>query len=122
MTTRDLVERALRIIGVLAVDETAPGEYAEIGLAAYNAMIASWRLYGIDLYSADQGLNEDIDLPPEYLEPAAYILAARLQPEFSLPRTIDDARHLRLIRANYAGPENVRMPTFRARYSVSGNN
>ena len=113
MMVRDLIERALRLIGVLAVDETLPGEHAEVGLRAYNAMRAAWTLDGIEFYEADQDLHHTPPFGREYDEAAAHLLGARLAPEFGVRVTYDERNWLRRLQAHAVTIAEARMPTFR---------
>ena len=50
MTVRDLLNRSLRLIGVLASGETAPADVITDALTSMNAMIDSWKNVGFLIY------------------------------------------------------------------------
>ncbi len=115
MIVRDVIERAMRLIGVLAVDETLPGEHAEVGLRAYNGLLAALLLDRVAFYTADQDLHHTAPFAAEYGDAVAHLLAARLAPEFGAAVTFDAGRHLRKLQAFFTVVDEARMPTFRRR-------
>lgn len=102
-TVRDIVERAYRKIGVVAHDEPMSAEFADGGLDAFNEMLSAWALDGITLSPAftDAALADTFPLADQYREGTIYLLAERLAPEYSRPRTFDADGFFRKIQASY---------------------
>ena len=99
-TTRDIVERAFRKIGVVATDEPMTADQAAVGLDALNMMMHGWKAQGVDISHADLALADIFTLLPEFHEGAVYQLGQRLAPDFSAAGVDGDA-FLRMLQARY---------------------
>lgn len=107
VTVADIIATAYRKLGVVGHGQTATGEQAEAGLEAFNAMLHGWRLEGIDPYRSlsvlddapDHAAADTFPLPAAFREGAAYCLAGRLAPEYSMPPQFDEASFKSLMRA-----------------------
>lgn len=53
-TALDLIERSLRLVGILAAGETLPAEDAEDALAVLNDMLDAWRLESLLAYTINR--------------------------------------------------------------------
>ena len=100
MTVAEIVEAALRKIGVVGHGQVATAEQAASGAQAFNLMIHAWGLDGIDLslspddlplsQMADYAAATDPGIPSALIEGTIYCLAARLAPEYSVAVQFDD--------------------------------
>ena len=88
-TVQDIITRALRKIGVGAVDETPSDADLAKGLVDYNSMIHAWTLAGVDLSHTDQVLTDTFSLGDAYQEGVVYNLAARMSPDYTVPANFD---------------------------------
>jgi len=79
-TVRDVVTQAFRKIGVVAHDEAMTADQAEIGIAAFNAMLSPL----VPTY-ADVALGDAFPMPDKLREAAVYLLAGRVALEFQVP-------------------------------------
>ena len=86
MTTyRDIVNQALRELGVLHSGEVANGDEGANGLTALNQMLNSWIYEGIDLeHTTATGLTDTLPYPDDHHSAFAYNLAMRLAPQFGV--------------------------------------
>lgn len=102
-TVRDIVQRAFRLIGVVAHDDAMSADQGAAGLAAFNDMLHAWTLDGITLSPAftDAALNDAFPLADAYREGCAFILAGRLSPEFMAPAAFDADDFFRKVQASY---------------------
>lgn len=108
-TVRDIVERAYRKIGVVAIDEPMGAEYADAGLDAFNEMLSGWELRGIALSPAftDAALADTFPLADKFREGTIYLLASRIAPEWSAPVAFDADDFFRRIQAAYLTVSDV---------------
>jgi len=100
MTVAEIVAAALRKIGVVQMGATPTADQIAYGADAFNAMVASWALEGINLWlSPDLGpladyqpraATDDAGIPAAFREGAVFCLAARIAPEYSLSAPFDD--------------------------------
>lgn len=107
MKTRDLIEAALRKIGVVAHDEPMTAEQAEIGLLALNMMLHAWELDGVDISHADLALTDDFPMEQKFHEGVVYCLASRISPDFTVAG-FDPSEWFRKVQAAFvtvAAPE-----------------
>jgi hypothetical protein len=97
-TVGDIVNRALKDVGVLAAGETAPAEDAADALAALNNLVVQWQLVPSYLPAAPYELTtfaslaDPVNLPAAYEPALHYSLAEVLPATFSLPPRPDIAR------------------------------
>jgi hypothetical protein len=86
MTTyRDIVNQALRELGVLHGAEVAGAEEGESGLTALNQMLNSWVFDGIDLeHITATNLTDTLPYPDDHHSAFAYNLALRLSPQYGV--------------------------------------
>lgn len=109
-TVQDIITRALRKIGVGAVDETPTSADLAKGLDDYNSMIHAWRLSSVNLSHADQILSDTFLLGDEYQEGTVYLLASRLSPDYTVPANFDADSWFRKIQADTMEIAPVVMP------------
>lgn len=107
-TTRDIIERAYRKLGVVASDEAMTADQAESGLDALNAMMHGFALFGIDLEHADLALSDDFSLADRFHEASVYALAQRIAPDNMLG--FDGDMFIRALQAAYMVIEDVTSP------------
>jgi hypothetical protein len=130
-TARDVVQRALRIISVVAIDEPATAEMSDNTLQALNAMLKGWKAHGVDVnHDTDYRLSstfETTTLTDQYEDAVTFCLAKKIAPEFSVSLTAEAARDAMdgwsIIQANFLTSEDLtfdkslrRMPS--RRYGV----
>lgn len=80
--TRDLINRAFRLIAVCDPDETPTARQSQDALAALNQMMHNWRSQGVDVAHNDLTLDDDVNLDDQYIEGCTALLAYRLSPEY----------------------------------------
>lgn len=80
--TRDLLNRAFRLIAVCDPDETPTARQCSDALAALNQMMHNWRSQSVDIAHSDLTLDDDVNLDDQYIEACTALLAVRLQPEY----------------------------------------
>jgi hypothetical protein len=87
-TYRDIVNQALRELGVLHSGEVANADEGANGLTALNQMLNSWLYDGIDLeHITATGLTDVLPYPDDHHSAFAYNLAMRLAPQFGVAPT-----------------------------------
>lgn len=114
-TVREVVERALRISGVSAVDVPADAADAANGLEALNAMLKGWEARGVYVgHDTDYTLASEFEtgqLPDKYRDHVTWLLAEAIGEEYGRPLTITKAQKAReswtTIQANYLSPANL---------------
>ena len=121
-TVRDCVTSALRKIGV-----TDPnGDEVGAGVLAFSDMLHGFRLQGIDIWHIGEAMNNGLPAPeinqgeftaespfpmPEaYREAVAFVLAAKLAPEYGVQAAFDSMPYLRQIQAGFQIIPEVKMP------------
>lgn len=130
-TARDVVQRALRIIGVVAIDEPATAEMSANTLEALNAMLKGWEAHGVDVnHDTDYTLSstfETATLTSKYEDAVTYCLTKKIAPEFGVSLSAEAARDAMngwaIIQANFLTSKDLtfdkalrRMPS--RRYGV----
>lgn len=108
-TAGDIVNRALRLLGVVGIGYAAAAEEMQEGLAAFTAMMAAWENEGVYLgpIAGDPlAVATDIPLPPSHEEALQYNLAKRLAGEYGRalkPEQLEIAENgFRALQAAYA--------------------
>jgi len=113
-TIADIIEQAMRKIGVVGHGQTANGEQSRAALQTFNLMLHGWRLDGIDAWRMDAALGPptsgldpqdyeataDFPMPAAFREGAVYCLAARLAPEYMVPAAFSEEAFLSKMRAH----------------------
>jgi hypothetical protein len=108
--TSNIMERALRKIGVVSETEVMTGDQFTHAIETLNSMIHAWELEGVDLDWTDLTGNEDFPLAAKYHEGVVYLLADRLSPDYEIPRSFDADRWFRSIQAANVVIPTVTMP------------
>ncbi len=99
MTAQELINGALRLIGVIAAGETPSADESADALAAFNAMIQNWNegiakalagsyasvIYTFNPLATYSDLSDTISLPGGWLRALRYNLAVDLAPEYGRP-------------------------------------
>jgi hypothetical protein len=106
-TVNDIVTRAYRKIGVVAIDEAMTADQAEIGQDALNMMMNALVLDGIDVAWSDAVLADQFAMEPAFHEGLVYMLASRLAPDFSVPAFNESAFKRRIAAAYVIVPDAV---------------
>ncbi len=109
-TTRDIIERAFRKIGVVATDEPMTADQAEVGLDALNMMMHGWALDGVDIAHVDVLLGDEFPMEAKFYEGAVYQLASRIAPDFSM-QAFDVERWMQQLRAFYLTIDDIPAPS-----------
>lgn len=99
-TTREIIERAYRKIGIVASDDPMTADQSLNGLSAINMMMHGWELDGINIGHADLTLDADFSMASKFHEGAVYQLAARLAPEGGIDHP-DEDKWFRALQAHY---------------------
>lgn len=99
-TARDLVDAAMREIGVVAEDEAMTADQASVGTDMLNRMVSGWELQGVNMGWRETGISEEVDVPLNLHRAIIMCLAEALAPGYSRP--IPNAtRYFRAIQAAY---------------------
>jgi len=90
-TARDVINRSLRILGVLASGEAATASEANDALVALNSMIDSWQADYAEWFTAStfSTLNTSQYLPRGYEAAIVYNLCVELAPEYGVNTSPD---------------------------------
>lgn len=99
-TVNQIVTRAFRKMGVSGIGDTLEAEEIAEGVDALNMMIHAWALEGIQFSWTDQAASDTFALPSEYHEGVVYMLAERLNPDYTRPRTFDADKWWRAIQSS----------------------
>ena len=105
-TTRDILTRAYRKIGVVAEDEEMSGDQSANGLSALNMMMHGWELFGINVLHADLDVSDEFPLDAKFHEGTVFLLADRLAGDNRQPAP-DADMFLRALQAAYMQIETV---------------
>lgn len=108
-TARDLVQAAMRKIGVVAEDEALTADQGAHGAAVLNRMIAGWELQGVNVGWRETGLSEEVDLPLNIHEAVVFCLAERLGPDYGRPAP-DATLYFRQVASAYMLIPDVEIP------------
>lgn len=109
-TVADIITRAFRKIGVAADDEALTASQMQAGLDAYNDMLHGWSLRGVNLSHVDQGTSDQFFMGDEFREGTVYLLAERLSPDYTVPRSFDTQMWFDDFRRAYTDTPKVKMP------------
>lgn len=99
-TTRDIIERALRMIGVVAADEAMTADQADNGLGALNDMMHGWSAQGIDYAHTDLEISDPFPMDAKWRGATVALLAQRLGPDYLVMAPDADAS-LRQLQAGF---------------------
>lgn len=80
--TRDMIKRAMRLIGVCDPDETPTDRQARDALTALNEMMHGWRSQAVDVAHSDLTLDDEVNLDPMYIGGCTALLAVWLSAEY----------------------------------------
>lgn len=110
-TVLEIVTRAFRKLDVSGVGDVLQADEIAEGVDALNGMMHAWKLRSVDLEHTDLAAEDDFSLGPEFEEGTIYLLAERLSPNYSRPRTFDADEWFRSIQAVYARDRAVVIPS-----------
>lgn len=110
-TAAQIVDRALRKIGVVASDTAATADESANGLEALNMMLAAWKLAGVDISHTALAAGDTFPLADEYEEGTVYLLASRIAPDYEVPQAFDADDWFRKIQAAYTSITAATIPT-----------
>lgn len=108
-----MVTKALKLIKVLAAEESPTAAEMDDGIETLNLMLHGWALSGVDLGWSDITQTQTINVPDEYLEGILYALAIRLSSEYPNSQvdpvlvTVAQSRFEKMQADNYEIPEVV---------------
>lgn len=109
-TTRDIVQRAYRKIGIVASDDPMTADQGENGLDALNMMMHGWELDGIALAHVTLALDDAFSMADMFHEGVVYQLATRLGHDGAAQVPDSDA-WFRKLQAHYLVLPDVVMPS-----------
>ena len=110
-TMLKIVERAFRKIAISGVGEALEADSIAEGLDALNMMLHAWKLRGVDIQHDTLEATDDFPLEPEFEEGTVYLLAERLNPNYSSPPRFDANDWFRGFQAVYAKSRTVTIPS-----------
>lgn len=80
-----IVNRALRLLGMLDANESPEAVDTQTAIEALNALMVRWEADGVSLgWSAVASGSDTLPAPPEAEMPIAYNLAVVLRPEYGV--------------------------------------
>jgi hypothetical protein len=83
--TQTIINRALRLLGMLDPNESPEAVDTQTALEALNAMMARWEADGVSVgWTPVAAASDDLPAPVEAEEAIAYNLAVRLRPEYGV--------------------------------------
>jgi len=106
----DIVTKAFRKVGISAEGEALNADAIAEGVGALNDMMHAWALRGVDIEHADVAAPDTFPLAAKFNEGTVYLLAERLSPNYSIPRSFDADDWFRTIQAAYAPTRVVTVP------------
>lgn len=109
-TTRDIIERAYRKLGVVASDDPMTADQGDNGLDALNMMMHGWELDGIALGHVDLALDDDFSMVAMFHEGVVYQLAMRLGHDGAVQAPDSDA-WFRKLQAHYLVLPDTTLPS-----------
>lgn len=86
-TARVVLTGSLRLLRVIAAEETPEAVALEDGLEALNQLLHSLKSHNADLGYQDITLDDNLPVPPEHVRPIRYMMAAELAPEYGTQLT-----------------------------------
>ncbi|MGD9664221.1 MAG: packaged DNA stabilization gp4 family protein [Novosphingobium sp.] len=109
-TARDIIERAMRRIGVVAMDEAMTADQAASAVNALNDMMHGWSAHGIAYTHADIGLNDAFPIDDKWRNATVMLLAERLAPDYGISMaSADDS--LRALQAGFMVIPDATIPS-----------
>lgn len=109
-TVRDIITRAYRKIGVVAMGEAVPADEMQHGVDVFNDMLWGWKPRGVDIQHEGLDASDDFALDRQFHEGAVYVLASRLSPDFSAPQGFDADDWFRALQAAFIVIDKVNFP------------
>jgi hypothetical protein len=108
-TVQDIVTRAYRKIGIVAIDEDLNADMAQEGLDAFNEMVMAWELQGVvpDKSFSEALLTDTFPMSDRFRDPVVHLLAARLAQNHGVAVGYDPDDHFRAIQADLVTWEGV---------------
>lgn len=101
--------RALRKVGITAIDEVANADQIGNAVDTLNMMLAAWELAGVDVTHSALASSDDFPLDAKYEEGTVYMLASRLSPDYQIPPSFDADDFFRKIQAAYLVIDKVEL-------------
>lgn len=108
-TARDIIDRAMRRIGVLAEDEQLTAAQASNGLESLNDMMHEWITLGIEYQHFDLSMLDDFPMDDRWRSAAVALLAERLAPDYGVAAPSAE-RHMRALQAGLMRIDELVMP------------
>lgn len=91
-TARDMIDDAMRELGILASEEKATGKDADFCLKRFNRMIFAWEQLGVDVNHTAYALGTTFALDAKHERGVVALLAIDIAGPFSEPISADLAR------------------------------
>jgi hypothetical protein len=109
-TLNDICERAMRKIGVVAIDEAMDADQAKHAAETYNAMVSGWALKGVNAPVSPVSLTDAFPFPPRFEQAVTFILADTLAQDYERPGVSMAQQSMADITAYFHVVPRVRMP------------
>ena len=84
-TLNDICERAMRKIGVVAIDEAMNADQAKHAQETFNAIVSGWGLRGTEAPVGPVSLADAFPLPARFEQAMVYLLADELAVDYERP-------------------------------------
>lgn len=109
-TVRQIVDRSLKKIGILAHDDESDADQIVNGVDTLNMMLAAWELAGVDTSHTTLAAEDTFPLDAKFEEGTVYMLAGRLSSDYLVPVSFDADDFFRKIQAAYLTIDAVTLP------------
>ena len=109
-TMQDIIERAYRKAGILGSGEELDADLAAEGLEEANAMLAEWKLRGVDISYMTKVLTNTFPLGIEYEQGVVLMLAERVSSDFNMPKGFNADDYFRAMQAAHMTISEVTLP------------
>lgn len=86
-TARVVVTRSLKLLRVIAAEETPTASQMADGLDSLNDLLHSLKSHNADIDHQDLTADDDLPVPPEHIRPIKYLLASEMAPEYGTQLT-----------------------------------
>lgn len=86
-TARVLLTGSLRLLRVVAEEETPTAQQLEDSLESMNQLLHALKSHNADIYFQNITLDAEVPVPPEHDRPLRYIMAGEMAPEFGTQMT-----------------------------------
>lgn len=109
-TARVVITRALKLLRVIADEETPTASQISDGVDSLNELLHGLKSHGADIGYSNLTADDDLPVPPEHIRPIRYILAVDLAAEYAsalTPEVAVEAKDSMTVLQAYYGRKTV---------------